>query len=238
MFGPGDDHLELLFEFGLGRGDGGPWHRLLPEATESPTVMLRNLLWWAVTHDQRERVALLAANGVDVSAPFTELRMRRANGATPVEAALTSGNSDLANDLVRLGAVRRTLEPLDAFVAAALAGDAEGVRRADPATVAAALRTRPGLVTWAAAQGAPTAVELLVAAGFDINALGRSDAPIDQPWESALHVAAQRGDRSLALRLLDLGADPGLRDKRFDATPLDWARHFEQPELVELLAGV
>ena len=237
MFGPDNDHLELLFEFGLGRGDGGPWRRLLPEATESPTVMLRNLLWWAVTHDQRERVALLAANGVDVIAPFTELRMRRANGATPVEAALTSGNTDLADQLLRLGAPRRTLEPLDAFVAAALAGDAEGVRRADPATVAAARTARQGLVTWAAAQGAPAAVELLVAAGFDVNALGRSDAPIDQPWESALHVAAQRGDRALALRLLDLGADPALRDTRFDATPLDWARHFEQSELVELLGG-
>jgi hypothetical protein len=27
-FGPGDDWLELLFEFGLGDGDGGPWKRL------------------------------------------------------------------------------------------------------------------------------------------------------------------------------------------------------------------
>ena len=25
MFGPDNDHLELLFEFGLGTGDGGPW---------------------------------------------------------------------------------------------------------------------------------------------------------------------------------------------------------------------
>jgi hypothetical protein len=59
MFDTDDDHLILLFEFGLGRGGGGPWHRLLGDALESPAVMLRNLLWWAVTHDQRERVALL-----------------------------------------------------------------------------------------------------------------------------------------------------------------------------------
>ena len=25
MFEPDNDHLELLFEFGLGAGDGGPW---------------------------------------------------------------------------------------------------------------------------------------------------------------------------------------------------------------------
>ncbi|WP_300610241.1 hypothetical protein, partial [Trebonia sp.] len=79
MFGPRDDHLVLLFEFGLGRdADGrGPWRRLLGDALESPAVMLGNLLWWAVIHDQRARVALLAANGVDVVAAFTELRYQR-----------------------------------------------------------------------------------------------------------------------------------------------------------------
>src|SRR6478672_8633329 len=35
MFRPDDSHLELLFEFGLGRGDGGPWKRRLGEAAES-----------------------------------------------------------------------------------------------------------------------------------------------------------------------------------------------------------
>ena len=69
MFGTRDDHLVLLFEFGLGRGNGGPWHRLLGEPLESPAEMLRSLLAWAVAHDQRRRVALLAANGVDVVAP-------------------------------------------------------------------------------------------------------------------------------------------------------------------------
>jgi ankyrin repeat protein len=200
--------------------------------------MLRNLLWWAITHDQRERVALLAANGVDVTTAFTELRMRSANGATPLETALTSGHSELADQLVQLGATRETLDPVAAFVAAALAGDGHAVRRTDPATVAAARKQRPGLVTWAATQGAPNAVDLLVAAGFDVNAFGRSDAPIDEPWESALHVAAQRGNGGLAQRLLDLGADPDLRDRRFEGTALDWARHFEQPDLVAMLVAV
>jgi hypothetical protein len=69
MFGTRDDHLELLFEFGLGQGPGGPWHRLPGDQLESPRVMLRNLLARAVTHDQRERVARLARNGVDVVSP-------------------------------------------------------------------------------------------------------------------------------------------------------------------------
>ena len=33
---PGEDWLELLFEFGLGTGDGGPWRRLLGERQDSP----------------------------------------------------------------------------------------------------------------------------------------------------------------------------------------------------------
>jgi hypothetical protein len=32
-----------------------------------------------------------------------------------------------------------------------------------------------------------------------------------------------------------LGADPGIRDQRFDSTPLGWARYFGQEQLVALL---
>ena len=40
MFGPANDHLELLFEFGLGRETHGPWHRRLEEALPSPRAMV------------------------------------------------------------------------------------------------------------------------------------------------------------------------------------------------------
>jgi hypothetical protein len=39
----------------------------------------------------------------------------------------------------------------------------------------------------------------------------------------------------LTRALLDLGADPGVRDRRFGATPLGWAQFFGQFELVGLL---
>jgi len=32
-----------------------------------------------------------------------------------------------------------------------------------------------------------------------------------------------------------VGADPDARDRRFDSSPLGWARHVDHPELVALL---
>jgi ankyrin repeat protein len=93
-------------------------------------------------------------------------------------------------------------------------------------------------VTWAASQGAPESVPLLVAAGFDVNAFGRSDVPSNERWHTALHVAAEKGDLALARRLLDLGADPNLLDKHYRGTPLGWARYFGQQPLIDLLAPV
>jgi hypothetical protein len=40
----GDGWLELLFEFGLGSGDGGPWRRLLGDRQASPREMVEDLL--------------------------------------------------------------------------------------------------------------------------------------------------------------------------------------------------
>jgi ankyrin repeat protein len=109
---------------------------------------------------------------------------------------------------------------------------------ARPGGAAAVRAARPALIVWAAAQGQPGAVELLAGLGFDVNAKGRSDVPAEQPWQTALHVAAMEGRLDLARSLLRLGADPGLRDQRFGSTPLGWARYFGQEPLIGLLAPV
>lgn len=233
MFGSNDDHLVLLFEYGLGRHTRGPWHRLLGGCLEPPAEMLRSLLAWAIMHDQRRRVALLAEHGVDIVSPFTEQRSPRRG--TPVEIALVNGHRELAGQLLALGARPARLSAADAFVAAVLAGDAEAARHTPAPVIATVRRKRTGLVTWAAAQGAPNAVELLATAGFDVNALGRSDVPGNEPWHTALHVAAENGNLTLARTLLELGADPNIPDKHYQSTPLGWARHFGQPALAELL---
>ena len=42
MFEPDNSHLELLFEYGLGRGDGGPWKRAHRGRSDTPAQMLRD----------------------------------------------------------------------------------------------------------------------------------------------------------------------------------------------------
>ena len=230
MFEPGNDHLELLFEFGLGTGDGGPWRRRLGDALDSPAEMLRGQLAWAITHGMTERVRLLVEHGVDATAPL--------DGVTVTSMAATTGHADLVDYLIAHGAPPLDLPPAEAFVAAALAADRERLGRllADHPGLATEMRTaRPALITWAAACGNPAAVEILAELGFDVNAKGRTDMPSDQPWQTALHKAAEDGNVELARTLLRLGADPDIRDQRFDSTPLGWARHFGQEAIIELL---
>jgi ankyrin repeat protein len=232
MFEPENDHLELLLEFGLGTGDGGPWRRRLGDALDSPAVMVRGELAWAITHGFTDRVRLLVSHGaVDLTAPI-------ANGATVTSMAATTGHADLVEYLVAHGAPPLDLSPPEDFVAAALAADRSRLDRllaGHPGLLAQLREARPALVTWAAACGAPAAVEVLVGLGFDVNAKGRTDVPSDQPWQTALHKAAEDGNAELARTLLRLGADPDIRDARFDGTALGWARYFGRQELIDLL---
>lgn len=74
------------------------------------------------------------------------------------------------------------------------------------------------LAAQAAATGPPDALRLAVKHGFDVNALGRADAPVEQPWQTALHSAVERSDQAMVDVPLELGADPSIEDARFNAT--------------------
>jgi ankyrin repeat protein len=238
MFQPGNDHLELLVEFGLGSGDGGPWRRLLGDALDTPAVMVRGQLAWAITHGMTERLRLLVARtGIDVAA--SSGLGEPPGQVTWTALAATTGHRDLVDYLVAHGAPPLDLAPADAFVAAALASDREwldGLLADAPGLLDEMRAARPALMTWAAAIGSIPAVELLAEFGFDVNAMGRTDMPSDQPWQTALHKAAGDGNLHLATALLRLGADPAITDARFNGTPLDWARYFGQPAVADLLA--
>lgn len=232
MFTPENDHLELLFEFGLGAGDGGPWKRRLGAAAMGPREMLEGQLAWAVTHGFVDRVTLLADHGVDLAARVDGWGM---HGETPYEAAVTSGQGAVARLLVKRGVEVTQLPDADRVIGAVLGGDRAAVTALGPDALAAARTQRPGLVVWAAVQRRADAVRLAVELGWDVSAKSRGDAPVEEEWETALHHAAASGDVELVRLLLDLGADPTLRDCRFDGTPLDWARHFDQSATAALL---
>ena len=236
MFSPADDHLKLLLRYGLGTGDGGPWHRKLGDRLESPAVMLRTQLIWAITHDMTSRVRLLAEHGVDLASPL-EMRWHAVTPLTPTQLALQSGQVQVARLLVELGAPPAT-DTDSELLAALLDADTDGVatiEAREPGALARVRTAHPSLVLRATVLDRVEAVRLLVRLGFDVSARGRQDLPIEQEWETPLHQAAGDGKLELAQALLDLGADPGIRDRRFDATPLGWAQFFGRSELVSLL---
>jgi ankyrin repeat protein len=75
------------------------------------------------------------------------------------------------------------------------------------------------------------AVHWLLAHGVDVNAKRVL-------WDcnaTALHITAEHGLVELARLLLDAGADPGVRDDKYDATVLGWAEYCGHPEIADLL---
>jgi len=239
QFGDDDGHLALLFEHGLGQGDGGPWRARFGHAADSPRDLVRGQLWWAIVHDMRARARLLAGHGADLATPYAApggrpSGLRTSHGKTPAEVAALSGCTELVAWLVAQGAPPPALTGPDALIAAVMAGDGDGVD-ALREHAEAARGQRPGLIVWAAARAKRDSVELLAGLGFDVNAKARGDIPMEQQWETALHEAASAGDLELARLLLRLGADPDIKDARFDATPLGWARHFGRQAMIGLL---
>lgn len=231
MFEPNNDHLRLLFEFGLGRSDSGAWRKRLGPAAETVEAMFRRQLEWAAAHDLRDRVALLLDNGVDINLPLSD-------GLTAIDHATTHGFMQLVGDLYERGATQGALAPHQVIVGFVLSLDRTNVEemlRLDPDALRKARESRPSLVVQAASRGSVDAVQYAVELGWDVNAMGRSDMPIEEPWETALHAAAHKRDVVMIGALRALGADPSIRDARFDGTPKDWAEHFGDQEIAELL---
>jgi hypothetical protein len=222
-----DRWLELLFEFGLGTGDGGPWARLLGDRLASPRQMLENELLAAAHHGFADRVRLLLAHGVDPAGTGTQ---HPAHGArTPIDEAALLGHLDIVDLLAAAGA-RLSGDEVDRFVSICMAGDrarAAELRSADPTLVERAIARRPHQLIRAAEKDSVAAVELLIELGFDVNARSRT-AP--------LHEAAMHGNVEMIRLLLDHSADPNVRDGEFDAPPAGWAEHHGMTDAEALLA--
>jgi ankyrin repeat protein len=223
MFTGGTRHLEVLFEFGLGKGGDGAWFKLLEDWLETPAQLLQQQMAWAAKYNHMARVRLLVEHGVDVNAPDT--RFRRA----PYEIAMVNGNIEIVEYLKDHGAVPTALNDVDAFFAACLAADADRARAllSKDATLIDQLGDqRAELLQLAAESDKREAVRLMAELHFDLNQLKRT---------TALHNAASAGNLQMVKLLIDLGADPLLRDAEFNATPLGWAEYGHQAAVAEFL---
>jgi ankyrin repeat protein len=223
----GEEWLELLFEFGLGSGDGGPWRRRFGERQDSPRKMLEDLLIAAAKHGFTDRVRRLLARGVDPRGELIEHPIYR--GRSPVQEAALNGHMDIVQILVEAGAVWEH-DQVDELIATAMSGDRDAVQQllaTDAGLRERAIERSPDQLVRAAEQDSYDAVALLIELGFDVNA---------RPRTAPLHEAAMRGNLPVIRLLLEHGADPNLRDTGYNATPAGWAEHHEQPEALALLA--
>ena len=91
QFEPDNDHLRLLFEYGLGEPHRSPWAERLGPTFPDPAEMLHDQLLFAAAYGFVERVELLVEHGVDV---------RRRGGGHPAhqgrsayEIAVLNGNT-------------------------------------------------------------------------------------------------------------------------------------------------
>jgi ankyrin repeat protein len=178
------------------------------------------LLGNAVGFNQPARADWLLDRGANPNTP-------NAYTKRPVHAvAQLSGFLKVQQLLERRGARTVELSGAEAFQAACL--------RHDAATARALLTAEPGLVRdpkplhAAAGFGDAEAVSLLVAIGADVQAL-------DEDGISALHHAVQSGSLAAVDRLLEAGADPNLRERKWRGTPLSWAAVMGRPQLFERL---
>jgi ankyrin repeat protein len=115
-----EDWVELLLEYGLGTGDGGPWRRRLGERQESPRQMVEDLLMAAAGHGFSARVRTLLSRGVDPDGRGS--RHPIYEGRAPVQEAALTGHLEIVSLLVEAGATWEHDE-VDALLAAATGGD-------------------------------------------------------------------------------------------------------------------
>ncbi len=228
-FRENNDHLRLLFAYGLGQEKGGPWIKRLNDARFNPASLLAIELCAAAQHGFFERVKLLIAHGVDVNG--RSLRSNR----TPYEEAVRAGHHEIGEYLLQHGSAKIDLDPVETFALACIGGDGDEVRArlaADP-TLLERLghHGRMDMLHRAVEAKQPDGIRLIVSLGIDINGM----VPGTGMDRTVLHNAAGWGGLEMVTLLLELGADPGLRDLAFHATAIGWALYNNQREVVDYL---
>lgn len=157
---------------------------------------------------------MLLAHGADPRRP-------RADGRTPYELAMRSGNGATAELLRSRGGAVESLRPVDEFLHASATGDEATARRllaANPELREEVFGTEHAAIVRAIENGNANVVRLLATLGLDLG--------LEGPWGgTALHHAAWRGRVDLVRALLAAGAPVNARDKTYGSSPIAWAAH-------------
>jgi ankyrin repeat protein len=226
---PDDEHLKLLLQYGLGKGEGGPWFKRFLQQWPcanggyacSPADLLAYQFRYAIGVDWLDRVKLFVEHGADVKGLSISQK-----DCTP----------EMADYLVAQGAkvIPYTPSPAEEFIAACQRADAARARELlanDPS-----LLDDKGVLTWAAVDARADSLRLLVELGLDVNNSScRSAGPAALPGVSLLWWAAHTGRLDAVKLLVELGADVNARDPEFDSTPLEAASWKDRPQVVEYL---
>lgn len=216
MFRADNRHLELLFEFGLGRPGEEVWSRRIGDKMGSIARMMGDQLIWAVKNNFRERVELLVQHGVDLDSTDNRFHL------PAHKLALLAGHLDLADYLVEHGAKQRELDPISAFIAACSSDNADGAKRLlarDPNLIEKLGPHRSEMLIQAACANRLASMRLMAELGFDLNERRRV---------TAMHEAAMAGHLEMVKLLIELGADPLIRDTEYNAFPRGWAEYGHQ----------
>jgi len=240
-----DAHLHLLFEFGLGRGSGGPWKARLGPAQPSPARLVQDQLLVAAHLGLVSRLAVLlrhcAVLGVDIDAVGMGPGHGFMRGRTAREMAMLGGHADAERLLAMAGGRPPRLDAVDQFAAACLRADRATAVRLLTDDPTLALRCAHHYLPWrAAVLDRPDALRLMAAIGLDVNT---------DNGGTPLHVAAYSGNLSAVKTLVQLGGDPTVPAETFlkpgdpmasieDRTPLGLARYRGHREVAEYLAGL
>jgi ankyrin repeat protein len=227
------DALALLFEFGLGTGDGGVWHARLAPHHDSPAELVEEELIKAAACNWPRRARLILSHQVDPAGLGTRHPIHE--GRTAWQLAMIYGHAEVTAILAEAGARPSTpdteLELLGACMRADRA-EAGRLSAAEPGILARAIARRPGQLSTAADEDRFDAVVLMTELGFDPN------ATFGPHRQTALHGAAFRGDLAMVKYLIGHGADPAAEDCSFHATALGWAEHHEHQDVVDYLTGL
>jgi ankyrin repeat protein len=222
---------ELLYEFGLGTGDGGVWRARLAPHHPSPAELVQEELIKAAASNHPRRARLILRHPVDLAGLGDRHPIHE--GRTAWQLAMIHGHTEVIALLRAAGA--ETTDPELELLSACMRADRAEVgrlRAADPGLLARAIARRPSQLSTAADEDRFDAVMLMTELGFDPN------ATFGPHRQTALHGAAFRGNLAMVRYLVGHGADPGVEDCSFHATALGWAEHHDHEAVADYLASL